>query len=335
MSHLSHGRVNRNAFYAIHEMTMMLPNRWWATIIGLALACVVAALPCAAATGTATPTDHRTVQRSFATPEEATQALVAAISSDDARRIGRVLGPGSGKLIRSGDPVADRQSRERFVTAYNKRSKIERDGDTKATLLIGENDWPFPFPIVRRADGWRFDATSGADEILNRRIGRNEFSAIQVCLAYVDAQREYALKEGSDNGVHAYASKLVSAPGRKDGLYWPTQEGEPQSPLGPLASKAKQEGYVNQPYHGYYYRVLTGQGPEAAGGAYDYVVGGRMIGGFGLVAYPARWGASGVMTFIVNHDGVVYQKNLGRTTAAIAASMTRFNPDPSWSKAQP
>jgi hypothetical protein len=314
------------------EMKTMPSNRWWVILPGLVLACVVAA---ATAAEPAMPQHHGPAQRSFATPEEAVEALIAAIRSDDVRNIGRVLGTGSDKLIRSGDQVADRQARERFIAAYEKRSRIEQDSQTKATLLIGENDWPFPFPMVRHANRWAFDARSGADEILNRRIGRNELAAIQVCLAYVDAQREYALQEGSDNGLHAYAMKLVSTPGTKDGLYWPAQEGEPSSPLGPLASKAKEEGYQGQPYHGYYYRILTAQGAAAPGGSYDYVVDGRMIGGFALIAYPARWGASGVMTFIVNHDGVVYQRNLGRRTAAIAASMTRFDPDSNWSKAQP
>jgi len=311
------------------------PNRSRFTLLGLALACFVASATCAEAADPATPRHHGPVERSFATPEEATEALVAAVRSGDARAIGQVLGPGSDRLVRSGDPVADRRSRERFIAAYDKRSTIERDGEAKATLLVGENDWPFPFPLVRRADRWTFDTRSGADEILNRRIGRNELATIQVCLAYVDAQREYALKEGSVEGVHAYAMKLVSSSGKKDGLYWRTQEGEPPSPLGPLASKAREEGYTGQPYHGYYYRILTGQGAAAPGGAYDYVVDGRMIGGFALIAYPARWGASGVMTFIVNHDGVVYQRNLGRRTAAIAASITRFDPDANWSKAQP
>ncbi len=314
------------------DMKMMRSNRWWAIVLGLALACTVAA---ATAADPAMPQHHGPSERSFATPEAAAEALAAAIRSDDLRTIARVLGAGSDKLIRSGDQVADRRARERFIAAYEKRSRIEQESETKATLLIGENDWPFPFPIVRHANRWAFDARSGADEILNRRIGRNELAAIQVCLAYVDAQREYALKEGSDSGLHAYAMKLVSTPGTKDGLYWPTQEGEPSSPLGPLASKAKEEGYKGQPYHGYYYRILTAQGAAAPGGAYDYAVNGRMIGGFALIAYPARWGASGVMTLIVNHDGVVYQRNLGRRTAAIAASITRFDPDSHWSKAQP
>jgi hypothetical protein len=280
-------------------------------------------------------------QEHYVTAQAAVAALAAAVRADNPGRIRAVLGPGSDKLINSGDPVADRQARAHFVAAYDKHAEIEPDGDAKATLIIGENDWPLPFPLVRDASGWRFDTESGAEEILNRRIGRNEQAAIQVCLAYVDAQREYALTEGNRDGMHGYAMKLVSTPGKRDGLYWPTKEGQPLSPLGPLAAKETQEGYgkskdaLHEPYHGYVYRILTGQGRNAPAGAYDYVAGGRMIGGFALVAYPARWGASGVMTLIVNHDGVVYEKNLGKATAAIASRMTQFDPDSSWSKTQP
>ncbi len=324
----------------MHKDTMTLPNRAWSTLAAVALSCLAGAFaPHALAADAAPANAHPLVQQSYATSDDAVEALVAAIRSADTKRIYQVLGPGSGKLIRSGDPVADEQARARFIAAYEKRSKIELDGDAKATLLIGDKDWPFPFPLVKSAGRWTFDAKSGAEEILNRRIGRNELAAIQVCLAYVDAQREYALTEGNSNGLHKYAMKLVSTRGKKDGLYWPTQEGEPLSPLGPLAAKAKQEGYgkrdnaANEPYHGYFYKVLTGQGSDASGGAYDYVVDGKMIGGFALVAYPARWGASGVMTFIVNHNGIVYQKNLGKGTATLALGMTRFNPDTSWSRA--
>ena len=312
--------------------------RWLPAVLAVGLALLGGATATHAATPDATTAKaHGPPQLSFSTPEAAAEALVAAVRSNDPRRIARVLGGGSSELVRSGDPVADRQGRARFVAAYEKQSRVERDGDTRATLLIGEKDWPFPLPIVKRAERWRFDARQGAEEILNRRIGRNELAAIQACLAYVDAQREYALTAGNQSGLHEYARKLVSSPGKKDGLYWPTREGEPESPVGPLAAKAQAEGYgksANEPYHGYYYRILTAQGSDAPGGAYDYVVKGKLIGGFALVAYPARWGASGVMTFIVSHDGVVYQKNLGKQTAALAAKMTRFDPDATWSKAQ-
>jgi hypothetical protein len=321
---------------------MSLHVHRWTVILTAALSPWVTAFASPAlAADAAAAKAHAQVQQRFTTPEAATAALLAAVRGGDPNRIRAVLGPGSDRVIRSGDPVADRDGRERFVAAFEKNSRIEMEGDTKATLVVGENDWPLPFPLVKHADGWRFDAKAGAEEILNRRIGRNELAAIKVCLAYVDAQREYALTQGNRDGMHEYAMKLVSSPGKKDGLYWRTKEGWPLSPLGPLAEKAKEEGYgkssnaAHEPYHGYLYRILTGQGGDAPGGAYDYVVRGRMVGGFALVAYPARWGASGVMTLIVNHDGTVYEKNLGKATEAIASKMTRFNPDPTWSKTQP
>jgi hypothetical protein len=274
-------------------------------------------------------------QRIFATPEQAAAELANAIRSNNLKHIHSVLGPGSGKVIRSGDPVQDAAGRKRFLEAYATNVKIEPSGDAKVTLLIGAEEFPFPFPLVKTATGWKFDTKAGAEEVLNRRIGRNERSAIQVCLAYVDAQREYATKDRDKDGLLEYAHKFISTPGKHDGLYWETQEGAAASPLGPLSTHAKEEGYIKpgtEPYHGYYYKILTAQGADNPGGAYSYIVRGQMIGGFALVAYPARWGASGVMTFICNHRGVVYEKNLGRGTVVIAERMTRYNPDASWKK---
>ena len=272
-------------------------------------------------------------QRMFKTPEQAAAELANSIRSNDLTHIHSVLGPGSSKVIRSGDPVQDTAGRKRFLEAYETSVKIERSGDARVTLLIGSGEFPFPFPLVKLATGWKFDSKAGAEEIVNRRIGRNERSAIQVCLAYVDAQREYATKDRDTDGLLEYAHKFISTPGEHDGLYWETREGEAASPLGPLSTRAKEQGYVNlEPYHGYYYKILTGQGADNPGGAYSYIVRGKMIGGFALVAYPARWGASGVMTFICNHRGVVYEKNLGKDTVAIAERMTRYNPDATWKK---
>ena len=272
-------------------------------------------------------------QRIFATPEQAAAELANAIRSSDLKRIHSVLGPGSGKVIHSGDPVQDAAGRKRFLEAYEMSVKIEPAGDARVTLLIGSEEFPFPFPLVNLPTGWRFDSKTGAEEVLNRRIGRNERSAIQVCLAYVDAQREYATKDRDKDGLLEYAQKFVSTPGEHDGLYWETRQGEAASPLGPLSTRAKEQGYANlEPYYGYYYKILKAQGADNPGGAFSYVVRGQMIGGFALVAYPVRWGASGVMTFICNHHGVVYEKNLGKDTVAIAERMTRYNPDASWKK---
>jgi Protein of unknown function (DUF2950) len=276
------------------------------------------------------------VQRSFATPEDAARSLVDAMHSEDVANLHAVLGPGSGKLIRSGDPVQDTEMRDGFVAAYGKAVKFDRQSEGKAVLLLGDNEYPFPYPLVKDASGWKFDAKAGAEEMLNRRIGRNELAAMQVCLAYVDAQREYATKGRDNNGLLEYAKNLISTPGTQDGLYWDTKENDPPSPLGPLVARAEKEGYGDiDAYHGYEYKILTGQGKGAPGGAYDYIVKGKMIGGFALVAYPARWNSSGVMTFMCNHEGVVYEKNLGWNTRIIASTMLRFNPDASWQKAQP
>jgi hypothetical protein len=275
-------------------------------------------------------------QTTFATPEQAIESLVGAVRAGRADELMKILGPGSGKLVRSGDAVADAQSRQKFIAAYQDRNRIERDGDTRALLLVGKDDWPFPFPIVRRGGGWRFDAAAGAEEIIARRIGANELDAIEVCHAYVAAQREYAEKDRNHDGLVEYAQRFLSTPGKHDGLYWPAAEGQDESPIGPLMVKARAEGYgtepktTRQPYHGYYYRILKGQGLAARDGAYDYVWKGHMIGGFALVAFPAQYGVSGVMTFIVNHDDVVYQKDLGPRTTELADKMTRFDPDESW-----
>jgi hypothetical protein len=275
-------------------------------------------------------------QRTFATPEEAGTALIEALDSHNNRAIFAVLGRGSGAVFRSGDPVQDEATRTAIAADYRVGVRYEMEGNAKATMLLGNKDYPFPYPLVKGAAGWQFDARGGAEEIVNRRIGANELAAMNVCLAYVDAQREYVLRDRNDNGLLEYAQRLESTPGTQDGLYWETKQGEPPSPLGPLAARARNEGYVkgtSAPYHGYLYKILTAQGRSASGGAYDYIVDGKMIGGFALVAYPARWGASGVMTFVCNHDGIVYEKNLGRETAKTAVEMTTYAPDATWRRA--
>jgi len=273
---------------------------------------------------------------SFETPEQAAQQLVEAARAGNVQEVRTILGPGSAPLLRSGDAVADAQARKRFLDAYDEEHAVNREQDNRAILVVGKDDWPFPIPIVQRGDAWRFDSSAGAKEVLSRRIGDNELSAIEACRAYVDAQREYAERDRDHDGYVEYARKFLSSPGRHDGLYWPAKAGADESPLGPLMAGARAEGYNTEPaksrkpYHGYYYRILTAQGPAAPGGAYDYLANGHMIGGFALVAFPARYGVSGVMTFIVNQDGVVYQKDLGPRTAELAGNMTRYNPDPSW-----
>jgi hypothetical protein len=245
-----------------------------------------------------------------------------------------VLGNRAGDIVESGDDVADAGTRQRFLAAYDTRHSIRAEGNKKATLILGADDFPFPIPLVNNKSGWEFDTAAGRIEILYRRIGRNELDAIQTSLAFVDAQNEYAEKDRTGEGVGVYAQRIVSSPGKKDGLFW--RDDRDPSPLGELAAQASAEGYEvggqTAPYHGYYFRILKGQGPDAPGGALYYVVRGKMIGGFALIAYPAEYGNSGVMTFMVNHAGIVYQKDLGRRTEIIAKRINLFDPDQTWKK---
>ena len=277
-------------------------------------------------------------QKTYATPEEAVKDLVAVVKAHDPKGLVAILGPEGKPIASSGDKVADREGGENFVKAYEEANKLEKSGDAKAVLAIGKDNWPFPIPIVKDAAGWRFDAKAGKEELLNRRVGRNELAVIQVLQAYVDAQREYYLRNPQRDKLLHYAQKIGSTQGKRDGLYWPAKAGEKPSPLGPLVAGAKTEGYTKgeggKPvaYHGYHYRILRGQGSDARGGAYDYVAQGRMIGGFAMIAWPASYGNSGVMTFIVNHDGVVFEKDLGPDTAAAVQKIAKFNPDKSWKR---
>jgi hypothetical protein len=275
-------------------------------------------------------------QEAFKTPDEAASALVSAAKGGDPKALVTVLGPDGEDIVSSGDEVADANTRDQFVAAFNAKHAIAMEGENKAIVVIGPEDFPLPIPIVRKEGTWRFDTIAGREEILDRRIGRNELNAIQVCLAYVDAQNEYAEKDRTGAGINTYARHVVSQSGKKDGLYWPVSPGEEESPLGELFAQATLEGYRvgegRTPYHGYYFKILTEQGPNATDGALDYIVGGKMIGGFALVAYPAEYRNSGVMSFIVNQAGTIYQKDLGPRSALLGERMTSFNPDGTWQK---
>jgi hypothetical protein len=277
------------------------------------------------------------MQRDFANPDQAAAALVATLRANDQKGILRILGPDGEKLIHSGDAVADRRGRERLVSAYDKAHRVQVEGAATATLIVGPESWSLPIPIVKTGDRWRFDTVASAQKIIDRRVGRNELSVIEVCRAYVAAQREYASEHPLGKGMHEYAQKFESSPGQHDGLYWEAASGQAQSPLGPLVVKARAHGYGDEahgwepsPYHGYFYRILTRQGAHAPGRAKDYVVGGHMTAGFALLAFPARWGDSGITTFIVNQDGIVFQKNLGPDTEQLAREITEYDPDSSW-----
>jgi hypothetical protein len=272
-------------------------------------------------------------QHSYPTPDDAAAALAAAVKSGPSDIL-KVLGKAADDIVSSGDEVADADIRQRFTSMYDTKHSIKVEGNKKATLMLGPDDFPFPIPLVSTKTGWEFNTDEGRIEILYRRIGRNELDAIQTCLAYVDAQNEYADKDRGE-GAGVYAQRIVSTPGKKDGLFW-RDDADP-SPLGALAAQASAEGYKAgeggpTPYHGYYFRILKGQGSDAPGGALNYVVKGKMIGGFGLIAWPAEYGNSGVMTLLVNHAGTVYQKDLGNRTDFIAKRLNLFDPDQTWKK---
>ena len=269
----------------------------------------------------------------FATPEDAAKALVSAFQADDLTAAAKLLGPGSEELLSSGDAVADKADRTDFLADYAAKNSISLEGD-KATLVVGPNDWPLPIPIVKKDGKWVFDGEAGVDELIYRRVGENELGAIDVMYGYVNAQNAYASEGRDGDPAGIYALKLISDEGMQNGLYWPTAEGETPSPAGPFIAGAAEEGYAagegRTPYHGYYYRMLYAQGTNANGGAREYFKDGVLTEGFAGIAWPADYGSSGVMTFIVNQDGVVFQKDLGEDTATVVETMKAFDPDSSW-----
>jgi len=306
-----------------------------------ALRLSASALVASIALATAAFAAETVAQKTFPSADAAVAALIDDLRSENLGDLMAILGPGAERLLDSGDPVADHHGRERFVASYDEAHHLE-ENPNGAVLVVGKEDWPAPIPLRKVGDLWSFDTKSGEQQIIDRRIGRNELDTIQTMLAYVDAQQDYADWTRQQTGTAEYARRIVSRPGMHDGLYWPAAEGEPESPMGPLVAEAREQGYRRSaaphgrlPYHGYFFKVLTAQGNNAPGGAADYIVRGKMIGGYGLVAWPAKYGDSGVMTFIVNHDATVYQKNLGPNTAALAEAMTRYDPDPSWQKVEP
>ncbi|HSC75451.1 MAG TPA: DUF2950 domain-containing protein [Pseudomonadales bacterium] len=277
-------------------------------------------------------------QPTFPTPDAAVAALVAALERDDLVALQDLLGPDSEDILDSGDAVADKATRTNFLELYKKKHALVPDSDDSAsvTLQVGDDDWPLPIPVVKRDGQWLLDGAAGADEVVYRRIGRNELGAISVCRGFLDAQAEYAASGHDGNPPGVYADKLLSAPGKQDGLYWPTAEGDTPSPLGDAMAEAAEEGYQRVagqprlPYHGYYYRALFAQGAHAQGGAQEYFVDGLLTQGVAMLAWPAEYGVSGIKTFIVNHDGVVYEKDLGEDTETLVEKIELFDPDSSW-----
>jgi hypothetical protein len=278
--------------------------------------------------------------RVFSSPDDAGSGLLEAAKSGDQNAVLAVFGPESKDIIFSGDAVQDKSTVDAFVTAYGVMHRWRKLADDAQILIIGADNFAFPIPLEKNAAGqWYFDVAAGKKEILARRIGRNELSVIDVCGALADAESEYFSQRLADGKTKQYALKFISDTGQKNGLYWDSPEGQPKSPLGPLVAFATNEGYsakpdAHTPFHGYYFHILTGQGSQAPGGAKDYVVNGKMVGGFAFVAFPAEYGNSGIMTFIISQDGILLQKDLGKTTAETAGAMTKFDPDPTWTVAR-
>ncbi len=280
-------------------------------------------------------------QETFPTPQKAVQALVEEAQADNLDGLLAIFGPEAEDLLSSGDPVDDRRQREVVLVAFQQGWRLVDRGAATKELIIGDEAWPFPIPLVKGQTGWRFDTAAGAEEVLVRRIGRNELSVVQICMTYVRVQMEYASAGHDGKGAGMYAQKMASDPGKQNGLYWAVSPGEKPSPLGALAAQAAAEGYAEQrsssglsPFHGYFFRILTAQGKEAPGGAKSYLVDGEMTDGFALAAYPAEYADSGVMTFTINHDGILYEKDLGEETMEIASRINEYDPDATWRKVE-
>ena len=306
-----------------------------ATIVLLGLCLGFAVALAGVAIAADTPAAASSIQQKvFKTPEAAAEALISAAEKFDVQALTEIFGPDGVDLVVSEDQVSDRNISAGFAAQARTKTLVTRDPDNKkvAVLSVGAEDWPLPIPIVKTSGKWRFDTAAGRDELLYRRIGSNELDAIEICLGYVEAQHEYAYVKREGSLVNQYAQRIISTPGTQDGLAWRGSDGSWQGPVGEGIARAIAEGYSDQlePYHGYYYKVLKGQGPDAPMGEMDFVVNGAMIGGFALVAAPADYKVTGVKTFIVSHDGVVYEKDLGPTTLEQFRAMERFNPDLSW-----
>lgn len=271
---------------------------------------------------------------SFETPQQAADALIEAAGKFDVARLDQIFGPGGRDIILTGEAARDRELVAAFVAKAREKESVSVDaeGSKRAFLLVGKDDWPFPVPLVKRNNQWSFDAKAGRQEILYRRIGRNELDAIEICRGYVEAQHEYALEKREGYDVNQYAQRIISTPGKQDGLAWRNPDGTWSGPIGENVARAIEQGYRSrtEPYHGYFFKVLKGQGPAAPLGRMDFVIEGVMIGGFALVASPAEYGVTGVKSFIVSHDGVVYEKDLGPDTLNTFKKMELFNPDKTW-----
>jgi hypothetical protein len=305
-------------------------RRWSLLLLSAALLSTTSA----SAASTASP-------KTFASPEQAAEALDAAWVGGSTGQLLAIFGRAGQRLVSSGDPVAEKDAREKLAASFAEAHRLDTENPREVVIVLGKNEWPDPIPLVKHGQGWRFDVKAGDEQIIDRRIGHNEMNAIEVCRAYVMAQREYAAKDRQGDGLHEYAQRVSSTEGKRDGLYWKAAEGDEESPIGPFVAAAEAQGYGAAsaegaaPFHGYFFKTLTRQGWNAPGGPTEYIVKGHMTRGFALVAFPAKYGDSGVMTFLVNQHGIVFEKNLGADTTRLARQMTDYNPDPSWKIAQP
>ena len=312
-----------------------MTNEMTTTRVTLSLALSMFLFVCLFVTPLASADDAAT-QQVFPTASAAVTALVAADKAEDMKALSSILGPDSDQILSSGDPVADKNARDEFVRRYDEMHRLAYDDQGRVILYIGAGNWPVPIPLIKKDSGWVFDTAAGKDELLYRRIGRNELFTIKVLEDLADAQSEYASAAHDGGTEGTFAQKILSDTGKQNGLYWETAEGQPESPIGPLVAKATAAGYKRDsgdnpiPFHGYYYKILTGQGRNAPGGAKKYLVDGKMTNGFAFLAYPAEYRASGVMTFMINQDGVIVQKDLGPDTAKLASAISEYNPDKTW-----
>jgi len=305
------------------------------TVFGITGCCVLAiALNAAPGTQAATDVSTQPQQKTFATAQQAAEVMILAVKNDDVAALLQIFGPAGKDFVSTGDDVQDKNSRAAFAALAQEKMNVQTDPrrPNRAILSVGNEDWPLPVPIVKQGGKWHFDSQAGRTEILERRIGGNELDAINICRGYAEAQKEYASEIHDDSGVNQYALRIISTPGKHDGLAWKNADGSDGGPVGEAIANAIEEGYTGKsgPYHGYFFKTLKGQGPAAPLGQLDYVVEGIMIGGFALVAWPAEYQVSGVQTFAVSYDGIVYQKDLGPDTAKVAAAMERYNPDKTW-----
>lgn len=295
---------------------------------------LVASFGAAAVSGQASSTPHQSIQKKFATPQQAVDALIQAAQGYDLAFLTEILGPESKDILSSEDPVQDKNNAAQFAAKASQKNMVAVDPKNPnfATVQVGDDDWPLPIPLVQKGGQWRFDTKAGKEEILRRRIGSNELDAIEICRGYVDAQNEYAMEKHDDAKVNQYAQRVISSPGKRDGLVWREADGTLGGPVAEGLAKALEQGYTDksQPYHGYYFKILKGQGPAAPLGTMNFVVEGAMIGGFALAAAPAEYRVTGVQTFVVSHDGVVYQKDLGPETLKLFREMELYNPGKTW-----